>query len=477
MIIFKEIEIIGLFGETDIKIPILDNRLIIVGYNGIGKSTILNIFYYFISQQWHKLQDQDFVSVSIKLKNKNRKLIITRHELVEYLEVHRRVRRGSRYGSRTTPSMLREAYQILNRGDRNSSKQMVHGASSRLRNDIERVRDTLGLPMRQAEELVREVRYFIHREMEFDTTGQTNVVSVDKFLIENLQGRILYLPTYRRIEKDIKTVFPEIEDELQSKLTRRRRENFGSETYIELVQFGMEDVKENIAHRLENVKAYALAQINSLTTKYLRDVIRDEANKYEEIEAANVSAEALNSVFSKVDNTILSDTDKGKIREVVAKIKSGDELLENEKYVAHYVLYLVEVGNNIAKLENPILQFIKICNSYLYGKSFSFDNVSYTVRIVHDSGRPVEMEELSSGEKQIVSLFSHLTLDQNVSNYIVIDEPELSLSVDWQQRFLEDISQLSTCAFIGAVTHSPFIFENSLDPYTVDLLEHTTPSQ
>lgn len=87
------------------------------------------------------------------------------------------------------------------------------------------------------------------------------------------------------------------------------------------------------------------------------------------------------------------------------------------------------------------------------------------------------MEELSSGEKQIVSLFSHLTLDDDVSNYIVIDEPELSLSVDWQQRFLEDISQLSTCAFIGAVTHSPFIFENSLDPYTVDLLEHTTPTQ
>lgn len=87
------------------------------------------------------------------------------------------------------------------------------------------------------------------------------------------------------------------------------------------------------------------------------------------------------------------------------------------------------------------------------------------------------MEELSSGEKQIVSLFSHLLLDQDVLNYIVIDEPELSLSVDWQQRFLEDISEVPTCAFIGAVTHSPFIFENSLDRHTLDLLEHTKPSQ
>lgn len=478
VIIFKEIEITGLFGETDIKIPVLDNRLILVGYNGIGKSTILNIFYYFISQQWHKLGEQDFATISIKLKNRNRKLSISRTELVEYLETHRRMRRGSKLNYRYSQSMLKDAYEILARKDRNAlshNSRSIHNSS--IRGDIERLREVLGVPARMAEEMVREVRSITRREIEFGSEAHGNVAKVDEFLSENLEGRILYLPTYRRIEKDIKTVFPEIEEELQNQLTRRRRDNFRSETYIELVQFGMEDVKENIAHRLENVKAYALAQINSLTTRYLRDVIRDEANKYEETQAANISPAALNSVFSKVDSTILSDEDKAKITEVVSKIRNEDELLENEKYVAHYVLYLVEVGNNIAKLESPILQFIRICNSYLYGKSFSFDNVSYTVKIIHDSGRPVEMEELSSGEKQIVSLFSHLTLDEDVSNYIVIDEPELSLSVDWQQRFLEDISQLSTCAFIGAVTHSPFIFENSLDPYTVDLLEHTTPSQ
>lgn len=60
MITFKEISIKGLFGESDVHFPISDNRLILVGYNGIGKSTILNIFYYFISQQWSKLAEQDF---------------------------------------------------------------------------------------------------------------------------------------------------------------------------------------------------------------------------------------------------------------------------------------------------------------------------------------------------------------------------------------------------------------------------------
>ncbi len=478
MITFKEIEITGLFGEADVQIPIKDNRIILVGYNGIGKSTILNIFYFFISQQWQKLCDQHFVSVTIRLKNKNRKLTINRSELIEYVELQRRDRRGLKFSFRHNVSLLREAHELLSRRTRYTDTR--HGTSvprSSIRNDIEYLREELAIPLRVAEELVREVHYMTQREFVFDSKAQENVANVDEFLSENLEGRILYLPTYRRIEKDIKTVFPEIEEEIQRKLSRRRYEALKSENYIELVQFGMEDVKENLANRLESVKAYALSQINNLTTKYLRDVIRDEAKQYDEIATSQISKEALNSVFSKVDSAILSDKDKEKIAEVVGKIVAGDELLENEKYVAHYVLYLVEVGNNISELERPILQFVEICNSYLYGKSFIFDSVSYKVKVIHSSTRPVEMEELSSGEKQIVSLFSHLLLDQNVSNYIVIDEPELSLSVDWQQRFLEDISELSTCAFIGAVTHSPFIFENSLDGNTIDLLEHMKPSQ
>jgi hypothetical protein len=239
----------------------------------------------------------------------------------------------------------------------------------------------------------------------------------------------------------------------------------------------MEDVKSKITSRLETIKAYALSQINSLTTKYLRDVIRDEANQYESVSPSDVSEESVATVFTKVDSALLNEKDKEKIIEVVQKIREGRELRENEKYVAHYVLYLVEVGNNISDKEKSIVEFIEICNTYLYGKSFSFDNVGYEVLIKHTSGRPVEMEELSSGEKQIVSLFSHLILDDQTTNYIVIDEPELSLSVDWQQRFLEDISNLDTCNFIGAVTHSPFIFDNSLDENTVDLLEQTSDSK
>lgn len=477
MLIFKEISIYGLFGENDVHIPIKDNRLILVGYNGIGKSTILNIFYYFISQQWSKLADQDFSTFSVKLKNKGRRLTIDRADLSEFLHLQRRHMRYSKGYRHHTPNMLREAVRILESEAYSDHDPLLPKSSSHFRKSIYRLKEELRIPIRLAEELVRDARHITQDEFDFGSEAFSKLSEIDTYLSENLAGRILYLPTYRRIEKDIKTVFPEIEEELQRKLSRRSKDFSTNENYIELVQFGMEDVKSKITSRLETIKAYALSQINSLTTRYLRDVIRDEANQYEEVSPTDVSEESLATVFTKVDSSLLNEKDKEKIIEVVQKIREGRDLLENEKYVAHYVLYLVQVGNNISEKERSIVDFIEICNSYLYGKSFSFDNVGYEVLIKHTSGRPVEMEELSSGEKQIVSLFSHLILDDQTTNYIVIDEPELSLSVDWQQRFLEDISNLDTCNFIGAVTHSPFIFDNSLDENTVDLLEQTTESK
>jgi ABC-type polysaccharide/polyol phosphate transport system ATPase subunit len=35
-----------------IEIPIRDNRLVLVGENGTGKSTVANLIYYALTQQW-----------------------------------------------------------------------------------------------------------------------------------------------------------------------------------------------------------------------------------------------------------------------------------------------------------------------------------------------------------------------------------------------------------------------------------------
>jgi predicted ATPase len=66
-------------------------------------------------------------------------------------------------------------------------------------------------------------------------------------------------------------------------------------------------------------------------------------------------------------------------------------------------------------------------------------------------------------------LFSHLYLRGHGIVLVIIDEPELSLSVTWQQQLLPDILETGKCGFLAAVTHSPFIFDNALDSYAVNL--------
>jgi len=91
------------------------------------------------------------------------------------------------------------------------------------------------------------------------------------------------------------------------------------------------------------------------------------------------------------------------------------------------------------------------------------------------------LKKLSSGEKQIISIFSRIYLSDDDQRFIVLfDEPELSLSITWQQKLLPHIMDSKKCDFLLAVTHSPFISDNVLDSFTIGLnefIKHTkTPS-
>ena len=68
--------------------------------------------------------------------------------------------------------------------------------------------------------------------------------------------------------------------------------------------------------------------------------------------------------------------------------------------------------------------------------------------------------------------FQSLYLDTSKTTAVFFDEPELSLSIEWQKQLLPHIIESKWCAFLLATTHSPFIFENGLDAKASDLSEY-----
>jgi len=72
---------------------------------------------------------------------------------------------------------------------------------------------------------------------------------------------------------------------------------------------------------------------------------------------------------------------------------------------------------------------------------------------------PLKLEALSSGEQHELVLHYDLLFRVRPNTLVLIDEPELSLHVAWQKRFLPDLLEvIATAQFdVLIATHSPYI--------------------
>lgn len=169
---------------------------------------------------------------------------------------------------------------------------------------------------------------------------------------------------------------------------------------------------------------------------------------------------------------------------VIRDMTDQNQIRQEDQVIAHFLSKLIQLYTEQEASEKNVREFVRVCNEYLTGKELVYDNIKYTIFIrqfieqgeqLNMNGDTLALKNLSSGEKQIVSFFSHIYLSGAQSFFVVIDEPELSLSVPWQRRFLPDIVNSGLCGGLIAATHSPFVWENQLEPYVRSLREFTTP--
>jgi energy-coupling factor transporter ATP-binding protein EcfA2 len=144
-----------------------------------------------------------------------------------------------------------------------------------------------------------------------------------------------------------------------------------------------------------------------------------------------------------------------------------DELLELalNKPVVDRVLKLIEsserYNREIERLWNPITQFTSLVNRFFAdsGKRLAIDEVGWLYISVGNDSRPQPLDILSSGERQLVVIFGHLAINReiNKAGIFVIDEPEISLHLKWQEIFVESILEASPGNQFVLATHSPAI--------------------
>jgi predicted ATPase len=109
------------------------------------------------------------------------------------------------------------------------------------------------------------------------------------------------------------------------------------------------------------------------------------------------------------------------------------------------------------RIFEPIDKFLKVINAlFAPRKTLSISDQNELV-IKNSGGTTIEIEDLSSGEKQLLIILGQALLQESSAVIYIADEPELSLHVEWQERITHSISQLNPNAQIVFATHSPDI--------------------
>lgn len=130
-------------------------------------------------------------------------------------------------------------------------------------------------------------------------------------------------------------------------------------------------------------------------------------------------------------------------------------------------LYVRDTTAKLAELDNlkdrSRLLLDKMNQKYR-NKSIRLDS-EHGLVAVGDDGQRLEMDCLSSGEQHVLVLYYDLLFRVPSNTIVLIDEPELSLHVAWQKKFIPDLLEIIDVAGFDALiaTHSPYIVGDRAD--------------
>jgi predicted ATP-binding protein involved in virulence len=132
-------------------------------------------------------------------------------------------------------------------------------------------------------------------------------------------------------------------------------------------------------------------------------------------------------------------------------------------------LYLQDINEKLAVFDDLLLRietFLSIITKKLRNKSFKVtQEEGFFIETIQGEKQKLEPSQLSSGEQHEIVLFYELIFKTSDNSFFLIDEPEISLHIDWQRQFLSDISKIANLgqhSFLVA-THSPQIIGTRRD--------------
>ncbi|MDC5235311.1 AAA family ATPase [Acinetobacter baumannii] len=253
-------------------------------------------------------------------------------------------------------------------------------------------------------------------------------------------------------------------------LLYRKRKNINSQVDFDQNHLFIQDIKmeviENLiftnyrrakyrsTHRIQNALFDTLSDAVAITEKV------EESDSYYEAQLIPLlqekSERIIEALISSEDNRF-----KNMLIEILGDIKNYEiqqQILDNKllrKLFANMLLELEYENIHLSTINNLIETF----NSFLSENKKLVVNVDRL--IIEVDGVEHSIEELSSGERHMITFLSLVLFVGNNRNFLIIDEPEISLNIKWQRSLIKLFKELLPNVQIIVASHSPFLAKNN----------------
>ena len=251
-------------------------------------------------------------------------------------------------------------------------------------------------------------------------------------ILTSINHESLFFPTFRRVEGGFL---------LGNRLDRAKRANQSSLT---VDSEGEDELTKALKATSAALSEFRNNFICSMSTSDVEKLVFDTKSKMDSKQTENYE-----SLAKSISNDIKTWQ------------KEGESNSESAQYLKEIQAQVTEIERIKSEIIEPMRLLDAEISQYFPGRSIKINDVK-----LGTGEEEISASALSAGEKQLLSFLSYAAFFEK--NIFIVDEPELSLHLDWQRKLISSLAALGSTHQYFFVTHSPAIYTKFAD-YEVSL--------